>query len=131
VTGVSGLVKPGHRVDIFYTRAVKSGDQQGAVTETMLLLENVGVHAIDAQTIHVPTRRDQRQRNYSTLTLSVTPQEAAVLTQASREGVITFTIRAKEDFRKLQNLSAVDHKNLSSLARKANAERWKKAEIKP
>lgn len=127
VTGVSGLVKPGHRVDLFYTHSAAERQKSSSGLETILLLENVSVHAIDAQTVNVPSRRDRRQ--YSTLTLSVTPQEAALLTQAGRGGVITFAIRAKEDFERFGAALRVDDENLMDLARASNAARWGGVEV--
>ena len=117
VSGVAGLVKPGQRVDILYTTENK---EKEAVTH--LLLENVSVYAVDNRTIAYPNRGG-RKANYSSLTLSVQIQEAAILSTASRSGTLTFAIRSRDDFKSAGGDIQVDQTNLLPRAKAANKKR--------
>ncbi|MBF0197533.1 MAG: Flp pilus assembly protein CpaB [Planctomycetes bacterium] len=127
VTGVSGLIKPGSRVDLLYTESAsaKRGGAGADSSSTAILLENVTVYATDSQTIDIPqSSMSNRGRSYSTLVLSVTPTEAAVLVAANRLGTITFTLRSKSDFTPSKILTEVDKNSLVSLAKDENKKRW-------
>jgi pilus assembly protein CpaB len=125
VNGVSGLIHPGNRVDILYTQAQANDVKLGQnASSTVLLLENMTVHATDSQTLSIPAL-DKKNRNYSTLTLNATPLEAAVLTAASKSGTLTFMIRSKDDFEPSATTKPITAATLEAMARQANAERWK------
>jgi pilus assembly protein CpaB len=123
VTGISGLIKPGDRVDILFSHQVVGRSNTKATTE--MLMENVTVHATDNKTVDTGLVSKQRMKLYSTLTLLATPTEAAVLTNASREGTLTFLLRSPKDLRPGTFVGKVDADNLSELAKSANRERWK------
>jgi|SaaInlStandDraft_1057018.scaffolds.fasta_scaffold44711_2 pilus assembly protein CpaB len=123
VTGISGLIKPGDRVDILYSHQVVGRNDTKATTE--MLIENITVHATDNKTVDTGLVAKQRQKLYSTLTLLATPTEAAVLTNASREGTLTFLLRSPKDLRPGTFSGKVNATNLTELAKTANRDRWK------
>ena len=101
VTGVAGLIKPKDHVDVLatlvYTAQTPSGVK--SMMETMTILENITVLAIDSFTAEhasIPERYRKGSRGgYTSVTLSVTPEEARIitLTQAQSQGMLTLTLR--------------------------------------
>jgi pilus assembly protein CpaB len=125
VSGVSGLIRPGQRVDILFSSMTSRLSSNKAEAETSLLLENISVYATDSQTIDIPLAFNQKHSGYSTITFSVTPLEALILTSATRQGQITLLLRSKDDFTASELKEPVDSKSLLPLSRKANELRWK------
>ncbi len=86
-TGVSGFLQPGDKVDIFW-----SGESNGR-TITKLLLEKVLIIAVDQETMG-----DSMTANVArTITVEVSPDIVAKLTQAQRTGTLTLSLRGVED----------------------------------
>ncbi len=86
-TGVSGFLQPGDKVDIFW-----SGESNGR-TITKLLLEKVLIIAVDQE-----TTGDSMTANVArTITVEVSPDIVAKLTQAQRTGTLTLSLRGVED----------------------------------
>lgn len=83
VSGVAGFVTPGDRVDIFMTRS------QGRNLESVVILENILVIAVDQQT--------NTQTNSATVgrtaTVEVTPEQAQRLALAQQVGRLSLTLR--------------------------------------
>lgn len=104
VSGVSGLLRPGDRVDILgtFSHLGKEGeikDSQGkkqAGFVTMPLLQNVTLLATGQQISEVLDGQN-RQRGYSTVTVSVTVEEAELLTITQTKGKLLFLLRNRED----------------------------------
>jgi len=90
VTGVSGFIQPGSRVDVFYTRP---GSMAEAITTT--LLQNVKVMAIGRSTQAGQPQLDSRgqQVKATVATLVLTPQEAQKLELAKSQGRIGLSLR--------------------------------------
>ncbi len=86
-TGVSGFLQPGDRVDIFWT-----GESAGQ-TITKLIFEKIKLIAID-QTAVGDGMTPSVARN---VTVEVSPQIVAELTQAQRTGQLTLSLRGVED----------------------------------
>ncbi len=86
-TGVAGFLQPGDRVDIFWT-----GDA-GGKTITKLIFEKIKLIAID-QTAQGDGMTPSVARN---VTVEVSPQIVAELTQAQRTGQLTLSLRGVED----------------------------------
>ncbi|MFB6263762.1 MAG: Flp pilus assembly protein CpaB [Bradymonadaceae bacterium] len=105
VSGVSGLLQPGDRVDIIGTFPV-GGEQQSVPGVggggksvgyvTMTLLQNVTLLAT-GQKLTRTTHKGQRGGGYSTVTLSVTVEEAELLTIAQTRGDLSLLLRNPED----------------------------------
>jgi len=101
VAGVAGLIKPKDRVDVLATLVYTVQTPSGAksMMETMTVLENVTVLAIDSYTAEhasIPERYRRGGRGgYTSVTLSVTPEEARIVTlaQAQSQGMLTLALR--------------------------------------
>ncbi|OUS08350.1 Flp pilus assembly protein CpaB [Rhodobacterales bacterium 52_120_T64] len=86
-TGVSGFLQPNDRVDVYWT-----GDDGGR-TITRLILEGVRLIAVD-QVENSDISRTILARN---VTVEVSPQVVAELTQAQQTGRLTLSLRGAED----------------------------------
>ena len=92
-SAISGLLAPGDRIDIFFTT------MNGQDSTTLPLLYNVPVLATGLRTMinaAYTSARDQNTR-YNAITVLLSPQDAAKLTQAQESGKITVTLRRPED----------------------------------
>lgn len=86
-TGVSGFLQPNDRVDVYWT-----GSDNGQ-TITRLILEGVRLIAVD-QVENADISRTILARN---VTVEVSPQIVAELTQAQQTGRLTLSLRGAED----------------------------------
>lgn len=107
ISGVSGLLRPGDRVDILGTFPIGTKeelvqDAQGNKAVgyvTMTLLQNVTLLAVGQEISDVPTgeKGKRRRGSYSSVTASVTIDEAELLTIAQTRGKMTLLLRNRED----------------------------------
>lgn len=86
-TGVSGFLQPNDRVDIYWT------GNDGSTTITRLILEGVRLIAVDQVENSDVTRTIMAR----TVTVEVSPQTVAELTQAQQTGRLTLSLRGAED----------------------------------
>ncbi len=86
-SGVAGLIQPGSRVDVLFTRP---GSMAEAITNT--ILQNVKVLAIGRLT-QVGQTVDPKAPKMPVATLIVTPEEAQKLELAKNEGKISLALR--------------------------------------
>lgn len=89
VSGVSGFVLPGDRVDVLIT--VDPRNNEDAVTRT--LLQNIEVLAAGQKT----QQQDNKPINVQAVTLLVDPSGAEVLAHAGHEGQISLVLRNPDD----------------------------------
>ena len=89
VSGVSGFVLPGDRVDVLIT--VDPRNNEDAVTRT--LLQNIEVLAAGQKT----QQQDNKPISVQAVTLLVDPAGAEVLAHAGHEGEISLVLRNPED----------------------------------
>jgi len=94
-SNVGGFVLPGNKVDILLTLKGMSGDQTGGGS-TVTLLQAVEVLAVDQQ-LDAPAENKVDPRQTQTVTLLVTPEQAAVLDLGQSSGVLTLSLRNPED----------------------------------
>lgn len=83
VAGVSGFLRPGDRVDVYWTGAGRGGE-----SVTRLIRSNVQIIAIDQIA-------DEDRNNPTiarTITIAAPPQEIAALTQAQASGSLTLAL---------------------------------------
>ena len=110
VTGVSGLMRPGDRVDILGTFPISTKNEliptadaaEGEVGYvTMTLLQDVTLLATGQQISEVSTGNDDEkkrtQSNYNTVTLSVSVDEAELITIAQTRGKFNLLLRNRDD----------------------------------
>ena len=86
-TGVSGFLQPNDRVDVYWTGS------DGGSTITRLILEGVRLIAVD----QVENSDISRTIIARTVTVEVSPQTVAELTQAQQTGRLTLSLRGAED----------------------------------
>ncbi len=104
ISGVSGLLRPGDRVDLLGTFPVTQEDQliPGSDGEksvgyvTMTLLQNVTLLAVGQQLSEINAKSNGRA-GYSTVTASLTIKEAELLTIAQTRGKLTLLLRNADD----------------------------------
>lgn len=91
---ISGMLAPGDRIDLFFTTT------SGNDPITLPLLMNVPVIATGVRTItneNYLSDRTQAPGQYRTVTVSVTPLDAAKITLAQDAGKLTVTLRQPQD----------------------------------
>lgn len=88
MTGVSGLFFPGDQVDVILTHAVKRGDTERHVSET--ILRDVRVLAVDQRVEDI----DGKAQVAKTATLEVTPKQAEVIAMLSDLGKLSLSLRS-------------------------------------
>jgi len=93
-SGVAGFLRPGDRVDVYWTGRVKgSGDQVGSDDVTKLIQANINLIAIDQS-----ANQDlQTGRVARTVTVSVKPQQVAALAQAQSTGSLSLALVGAQD----------------------------------
>ena len=93
VTSLAGQLAPGDRVDLLYSRG-----ESGATT-IVPLLEAVRVIATggDTQASSVPSADSPVERDFSTITLLVTAEDAARIVLAEQTGRLTVLLRQLQD----------------------------------
>jgi len=89
VTGISGFVAPGSRVDVLM--AVRQHDKEPA--KSKIILQGVEVLAIDQSIEQI----DNKPVTVNTVTLDLTPAQAEVLTLAANEGSLHLSLRNDKD----------------------------------
>ena len=96
-SSISGMLAPGDRIDIFFTTSTNNE------SITLPLLTNVAVIATGVRTVTNASYLDERRANaYSTVTVSVAPEDAAKITHAQDAGKITITLRQPKDSAPIQ-----------------------------
>lgn len=101
-TGVSGFLKPNDYVDIYW-----SGGDGNRGTITRLLMENIRLVAVDQSA----NEDDPLPKIAKTVTVEVSPQVVAQLTQAQVSGQLSLSLRGTDDF----TASAVENVDLTDI----------------
>lgn len=99
VSGLAGLVKPGDRVDVLGTFDLQGAAGQEKASFTTLLIQNVSVLSIDQTTNPAAgNTQDSKKPGFATtITLSVTPEQAQPLVLCSEKGTIRLLLRSVTD----------------------------------
>ena len=92
VTGVSGYITPGDKVDVLLT--IQDEEINDGESTTYTLLQNITVMAIGQLPREV---EDDEARPVSTVTLEVDPEQAEVLAYANLHGSFHLTLRSPAD----------------------------------
>lgn len=97
-SSISQMLAPGDRIDLFFTTTTNNE------SVTLPLLANVPVIATGIRTVtnaaYIEGRREAA--GYSTVTVSVLPEEAAKIAHAQDAGKITITLRQPKDTAPIQ-----------------------------
>jgi pilus assembly protein CpaB len=92
VNSISGLLRPGDHIDLLVTA---QGTKSGAKDVTFPLLSNVEVLATGQSTRQA--QGSQPTRTYTTITMSVDPQDAERIIVAKNSGRLTAVLRNPDD----------------------------------
>jgi pilus assembly protein CpaB len=90
VSGVSGFILPGDRVDMLVT-VERIGNPDDAYTQT--ILQDIEVLAAGQET----RTKDNKPISVQAVTLLVGPKDAEIMAHAQQQGVITLVLRGRED----------------------------------
>ena len=93
-SGVAGFVMPGNHVDVLLTVASPLFQTQGVITVT--LLQRVEIMAVD-QELEAGADPLQRMTQMKSVTLLVTPEQAAKLSLAQNGGTLELSLRNPAD----------------------------------
>jgi pilus assembly protein CpaB len=94
--GVAGFILPGNRVDVLLTVAGGGTDDFTGGGSTTTLLQNVEILAVD-QRIEAPAENKVSANELRSVTLLVTPSQAAKLTLGQTKGTLHLTLRNEQD----------------------------------
>jgi pilus assembly protein CpaB len=96
VNSISGMLRPGDRIDLIYSARPSSTTGGGDEDVTAPLLSNVAVLATDQR---LSKREDDggKERSFSTITLEVSPYDADRIIVAKGAGRLTAVLRHPED----------------------------------
>jgi len=105
VNSISGMIRPGNYIDLYTRIAARAiGENDTASGEVVIpVLEKVLVLATDQRTArpnedefrHLKSRN--RNQTYNTLTLEVTPEQAALISLAETRGNLVATLRNERE----------------------------------
>jgi pilus assembly protein CpaB len=95
-TGVAGFILPGNKVDILLTMTNQGPDDRTGGGSTVTLLQNVEILAVDQQ-IDVPQDNKVDSKDLRSVTLMVTPAQAARLDLAQNKGTLRLALRNAAD----------------------------------
>lgn len=102
-----GLLQPGDRVDVVFTRT----DTQAGSNSTTTLLQNVMVMSVRGE---LGAGDEQTKRGYGgAVILSATVEQAQILTEAQKHGHLTLTLRNPEDITLLESVTETTAKDLA------------------
>jgi pilus assembly protein CpaB len=95
-SSVGGFILPGNKVDVLFTMSSNNANDitGGAVTTT--LLQNVEILAVD-QRLDAPSENKVDPKGLQSVTLLVTPDQAAKLELGQNKGSLHLTLRNPED----------------------------------
>jgi pilus assembly protein CpaB len=94
-TGVGGFLLPGDDVDVLLTTTTTDKDTTGGAATTTLL-QNVRVLAVGTN-LDAPDSRKMDSQTRSSVTLLVTPSQAAKLDLGATKGTLHFSLRHPDD----------------------------------
>jgi pilus assembly protein CpaB len=94
-SGVAGFILPGDRVDVLLTVA-DSGDKASGGGTTTTLQQNVEILAVD-QRVDAPNENKVDPKELRSVTLLVTPDQAAQLALGQNKGTLQLSLRNPRD----------------------------------
>ncbi len=95
-TGVAGFILPGNKVDVLLTMSGQGSNDQTGGGSTITLLQNLEILAVDQLTDAADSNLVDSQELRS-VTLLVTPEEAARLDLGQNKGTLRLTLRNPTD----------------------------------
>jgi pilus assembly protein CpaB len=117
-SGFGGLLRPGDRVDVLLTAERGEDDER----VTLSLLQNVLVLAVGTDTGAARAARPgevHRTRHQNEVTLSVTVEQAQLVTYARDSGELALALRNPDDVRVQSDLPETSHQDVIEADRRA------------
>lgn len=111
-TGVAGLLRPGDHVDILGTFLKVEEKTGNATLTTTTVIQNLPIIAVGGVVGADSDTRGGGARGYRSVTLSVTLQEAELLTFAQQKSRLTLILRNTEDSEALDDVPEINFNNL-------------------
>ncbi|MGN3975051.1 Flp pilus assembly protein CpaB [Tsuneonella sp. SYSU-LHT278] len=96
-TGVGGFIFPGDRVDLVLTQTVKAEGADGDLKASETILRNLRVLATDQNTTQETVEGKTVVKQFSTVTLEVTPKIAEQVSVAQTIGTLSLSLRSIAD----------------------------------
>ena len=126
-SSVTGLINPGDNVDIIGTfRFPEMKGDKALDTLTITILQNVKILATGTDMGKFTLNKNSRRKNYSTVTLSLTPKEAEMIIFASQKGRLTLSLRNNEETKIETYLQSVNFKYFEDHINDYNKDREKR-----
>lgn len=95
VNAVSGMLRPGDRIDLLFSARAQGVDAGAAVESARVLVQNVAVLATGRQLR--PGADESATRPFTSITVELSPEDATRLVVAQRAGRITALLRNPDD----------------------------------
>jgi len=95
VNAVSGMLRPGDRIDLLFSARAQGADSGAAVESARVLVQNVAVLATGRQL--KPGADESASRPFTSITVELSPEDATRLVVAQRAGRITALLRNPDD----------------------------------
>jgi pilus assembly protein CpaB len=115
-TGVAGFILPGNKVDVLMTVSTPGIDDATGGGSTITLLQNVEILAVD-QRIEAPQENKMDPKELRSVTLLVTPADAAKLELGQNRGTLHLALRNPGD----RVTASIDAATMSGLSAGAAA----------
>jgi len=113
ISSLSYLIRPDDRVDIIGTfRFPEMRGEKDWDTITLTILQNVRVIATGNQWGRKLATQETRRRNYSSITLELSPSDVEIVEFASQKGRLSLSLRNNEDAAKVNDLKSVYFRSL-------------------
>lgn len=100
-SGVAGFVLPGNRVDVLFTMKTHEQNDPTGGGSTVTLLQNVEILAVN-QRIEAPSENKVDLKELKSVTLLVTPDQAAQIDLAQNLGILHLVLRNPQDTEQYQ-----------------------------
>ncbi len=95
-SGVAGFILPGNRVDVLLTTTGSAAGAGSGGGTTTTLMQNMEILAVD-QRLEAPDENKVDPNTLKSVTLLVTPDQAARLSLAMNRGILQLSLRRPED----------------------------------
>jgi pilus assembly protein CpaB len=109
-TGVAGFILPGNKVDVLLGMSGQGNDDPTGGGSTVTLLQNVEILAVD-QRIEAPQDNKMDPKELRSVTLLVTPTQAAELALGQNKGTLHLSLRNHMD----SSMDTVDPATMTGL----------------
>jgi pilus assembly protein CpaB len=116
VSGGGSMILPGDRVDVM-VHLVKEVQREIAETITKCILQDIKVFAVDDVADLEKDKEGRKSIAAKTVSLLVTPEQAAKVTMASQMGSIYLVMRSPEDDQQAPNAEARPNELFGSVAK--------------